>query len=265
MQFNYKNTLLALMAACSLSACEKVIDVDLNSTDPKFVIEAAVTDQLERHTVKITKSVNFDQESQYPAVTGAQVVLSDDAGLQETLIETSAGVYQTKQALQGVPGHTYTLRVEAEGKTFSAVSKMPALVLFEDMRADRLNFAGSESIAMVPTFNDPAGLGNYYWFVQTNNDTALTNIFVLDDRLSDGIRITRPLIAQELETAVGDSVVLEMRCIDKATYTYLYTLDASSGQGPNASTPANPDNNFGNACLGYFSAYTVQRKGLRVK
>ena len=265
MQLNHKSIFFVLLLMCSLSACEKVIDVDLNSTDPKFVIEAAVTDQLERQTVKVTKSVNFDQENQYPAVIGAKVVLSDDAGLQETLLETADGVYQTKQALQGVPGRTYTLRVEAEGKIFTAVSKMPALVPFEELRADRLNFAGSESIAMVPVFNDPVGLGNYYWFVQTNNDTTLTNIFVLDDRLSDGIRMTRPLIAQDLETAVGDTVELEMRSIDKTTYTYLYALDASSGDGPNASTPANPDNNFGNKCLGYFAAYTTQRKGLLVK
>ena len=62
-----------------------------------------------------------------------------------------------------------------------------------------------------------------------------------------------------------DTITVEMRNIDRTTYKYFLALDASNRNGPNASVPANPDNNFGGACLGYFSAHTVQRRTLIVQ
>lgn len=62
-----------------------------------------------------------------------------------------------------------------------------------------------------------------------------------------------------------DTITVEMRNIDHATYKYFVAMDASNRNGPNASVPANPDNNFEGACLGYFSAHTVQRRTLIVQ
>ncbi|MBP6825194.1 MAG: hypothetical protein KA165_01435 [Saprospiraceae bacterium] len=118
---------------------------------------------------------------------------------------------------------------------------------------------------MTPVFTDPAGLGNNYQFIQSNNGKRQPFIFVADDRNNDGSRISSLLLAPDLETMVGDSVSIEMRNIDRATYKYFVALDASNGNGPNASVPANPDNNFGGTCLGYFAAYTVQRRSLIVE
>lgn len=145
---------------------------------------------------------------------------------------------------------------------------MPAVVPFDDLTQEKGSQPGGGVANLaVPVFNDPAGLGNNYRFIQWNNGQRLPSIFVFDDRLSDGLRITRPLFApgSDIETAVGDTVTVEMQSVDRATYKYFYALDASSSNGPNASIPANPDNNFGGACLGYFSAHTVQRKAAVVK
>ena len=86
----------------------------------------------------------------------------------------------------------------------------------------------------------------------------------MDDRNNDGSQVSNLLIAPDLETNPGDTTTVEMRNIDRATYKYFVALDASNGNGPNASVPANPNNNFEGACLGYFSAYTVQRRTLIV-
>ena len=56
---------------------------------------------------------------------------------------------------------------------------------------------------------------------------------------NDGSPISNLLLAPELETMPGDTVSIEMRTIDRATYKYLVALDASNGNGPNASVPAN--------------------------
>jgi hypothetical protein len=262
-----KNYLQIGLLALIFSACQEVIEVDLNTTDPQFVVEGTVTDQPGPYRVRITKTVNFDEPNNYPAVSGAAVVITDGA-LTDTLAEVEPGIYETRFLTQGEPGRTYTLTVRVEGNIFTASSTMPAAVPFDDLTTDESTQPGGETvILMVPEFRDPVGFGNYYRFIQWNNGRRLPAIFVLDDRNSDGLRITRPLFApnSDIETAVGDTVTVEMQTVDRATYKYFFALDASSGNSPNASVPANPDNNFGGACLGYFSAHTVQQRSLIVQ
>jgi hypothetical protein len=254
------------LLALTLTSCEDVIDIDLNEADSQYVIQGAVTNETGPYTVTIQQSVPFDEQNNYPQVSGATVVISDGT-LTDTLTEVQPGKYQTVRLLQGQPGNTYTLNVVIDEQVFTAQSTMPPVVLFEDLTTTTMTFGNSLRIQMVPRFKDPLGLGNYYRFVQWNNGERLSNIFVIDDSRSDGLVITRPLLTTGLDfkAVAGDSVTVEMQTIDRNTYKYLYALDASSSNGPNASTPANPDNNFGGACLGYFSAHTVQRKTILVE
>jgi Domain of unknown function (DUF4249) len=257
-----KNIIIIGLLALIFTSCQDVIQIDLNDAEPQYVIEGAVTDQPGQYRIRINQTVNFDQPSAYPEVSGAFVTLSDVSVL-DTLDETAPGVYTTRYLPTGQPGKTYTLTVQIEGKTFAATSTMPSIVPFDTLTVDRgTQPGGGEVILLVPNYTDPLGFGNFYRFVQWNNGTRLPGIFVADDRNSDGIRVTRPLFTpgSDIETVVGDTVTVEMQNIDRATYKYLYALDANSGNGPNAAVPANPDNNFGGACLGYFSAHTVQRR-----
>ena len=248
--------------ALLFASCEEVIDVDLNATDSKIVITSAISDQFEPFAVRIEKTVDFDQPNDYPAVSGALVRISDGAQTFD-LVETAPGFYQTIQAHEGEPGKTYRLTVETEGQIFEAVSTMPPPVPFDSIKQDTGTEPGGEtSILIVPVYTDPAGFGNYYRFIQTTNGQKLNDIFVFDDRNSDGINITRPLFApgSDIENEVGDTVIIEMQTIDRATYKYFYALDASTSNGPNSSVPANPDNNWSGGALGYFSAHTTQYK-----
>ena len=76
-------------------SCEEIINVDLNSADPKIVIEGTVTDQPGPYTVTITKTTDYYNPASYPAVSGAQVRIVDDLGFSEQLHETTDGIYQT--------------------------------------------------------------------------------------------------------------------------------------------------------------------------
>lgn len=262
MKYYLKTAVFCGLIALLATSCEEVIDIDLDSTAPQLVITGSVSDQSEPFAVRIEKTVDFDQPGIYPAVTGASVRISDGSQTYE-LQETAPGFYQTAQAHKGEPGKTYRLRVEVEGQVFEAVSTMPTPVPFDDIRQDKgVEPGGGTAILIVPVFSDPAGKGNYYRFIQTTNGRPLNQIFVFDDRNSDGITVTRPLFSpgREIENQAGDTVTVEMQTIDRATYKYFYALDASSGNGPNASVPANPENNWSGGALGYFSAHTTQYK-----
>lgn len=264
MKNHIKIAILSTFAVLFLASCEEVIDINLDETDAKFVITGAVTDQLEPFTVRIEKTVNFDLPNDYPPVSNAKVSIQDGAQTFD-LIETAPGIYQTAQNHAGEVGKIYTLRVETEGQIFEAQSTMPALVPFDSVKQDSgTQPGGGTAILVVPIYVDPLGFGNYYRFIQTTNGQKRNNIFVFDDRNNDGIQITRPLFApgSDVENAVGDTIMVEMQTIDRATYKYFYALDASTSNGPNSSVPANPANNLSGGAMGYFSAHTVQRKTL---
>ncbi|MBL7782738.1 MAG: DUF4249 domain-containing protein [Saprospiraceae bacterium] len=267
MKYFLKPCLFLALPVLLLFSCdqEEIIELDLSGAPAQYVIEGRVTDEAVPFQVRISRTVDVYHSNDFPAVRSAVVTISDDSGQVDTLLETTPGVYETADAIPGVSGRTYTLQVWVEGRYFVAHSTMPALVPFTDLRAIPLPFGGTNTLVMTPVFNDPAGLGNNYQFVQSNNGVRLPNIFVADDRNTDGSQVSTLLIAPEMETKRGDTVLVEMRNIDRATYKYFVALDASNGNGPNASVPANPDNNFEGACLGYFSAYTVQRKSVVVE
>src|SRR5688572_5999961 len=116
---------LSILCAIIFSSCEKVIDLDLNSKDPKIVIEGIIDDQPGPYLVRISTSIDYDEANNFPAVTGAQVIINDSQSGNDTLDEIAPGLYQTT-SLQGISGHAYTLSVlTTSGKSFMSSATMP--------------------------------------------------------------------------------------------------------------------------------------------
>jgi len=93
------------------------------------------------------------------------------------------------------------------------------------------------------------------------------DIFVFDDRLSDGKYITRGLRNGEATLNIGDSLEIRMYCIDEPVFNYFNQLDQSgSGGGAfnTAASPANPVSNISNGAYGYFSAHTLRSRRTKV-
>ncbi len=247
--------LFVIASAILVSSCQKVIELDLNSEDPKIVIEANISDQPGPYTVRISKTVNFSETNVFPAVNGATVIISDNVGNTETLVETSPGVYQTTTT-QGVPGRTYFLNVAAENKTYTAQSTMPTLVTLDSLLLEQNAFFGSYLI--IPLFLDPAGKGNYYRCLQTINSVRVTESFLYNDDFSDGLINGQPILNFTDSIVTGDTVSVELQCIDKPVYLYFFSmLQTTTGQ---TGAPANPVSNISNNALGYFNAHTSRRK-----
>ncbi|HKZ66576.1 MAG TPA: hypothetical protein VJ111_09490, partial [Chitinophagaceae bacterium] len=62
----------------------------------------------------------------------------------------------------------------------------------------------------------------------------------------------------------GDTVKLDMLCIDPAVYKYWYSVNQSATGNSQSASPANPVSNISGGALGYFSAHTIQTKTLLV-
>jgi hypothetical protein len=257
-------SLTILLLFCS---CEKVIPLNLNSKTPQIVIEAEITnDSNVSPIVRISKSVSFDQSSQFIGVNSGNVLMTDNLGHSAIFSETSSGIYKG-QGMNGVSGRTYSLTVTIEGKAYTSTCTMPDKVNFDSIQTIKNLFPGStpDSKIVVPIYKDPTGRGNYYRFKIAKGQSVSTSILLLDDQIQDGNINNIPIADPTFKLNVGDSLAVDMMCISKAVRLYFYSLSQNAA-GPNASaTPANPISNISNNALGYFSAHTLQTKKIKIQ
>lgn len=255
-----KRLVYLVMSMVLLSSCEKEIDLKLKDKSGDIVIEGNITDLPGPYYVSVTRSVAFTETNEYPPVTGAEIIITDDFGQHDSLVYHANGLYKTN-TLMGLYGHTYTLSVTVEGTTYTATCKMPQWVRLDSLKQDQIRFGTEVRYGVVPFYIDPPELGNYYRFIQFVNGRRDKGYYNFSDNTNNGMVNTRPLYAsferEEDEVKPGDKIELEMQCIDYAVYTYFNALAQIEGGG-GTTTPANPPTNLSNGALGIFSAHTVQ-------
>lgn len=262
-----KVNLTTLIICVTLASCTKVIELDLNSSEPQIVIEGSIGTTGDSTLIIITKSVNFDESNNFPWVENAIVTVIDDLGNSETLIEKSPGNYSSSTFI-GVIGRTYFLNVNAEGIFFTSQSTIPSQVNFDSLIVEEVTTTGSggpgggggASHRVTVQYTDPNVETNYYRFIEYHNGEPQSNIFIFDDRLTNGNNISAELTSFSRNLNTGDTLTIVMQCIDKTVYDYFNSFGSLFGGPQNASTPANPYTNIEGSKLGVFSAHTIQRK-----
>src|SRR5450830_594556 len=80
---------LSLAPLLVFSGCQKVINVDLN--------EGLINDRGGPYSVTITKSGSYFNQPVLPSVSGADVTITDNTGITDTLRETTPGIYVTSR------------------------------------------------------------------------------------------------------------------------------------------------------------------------
>lgn len=242
------------------TSCEKVVELDLENADATLVIEGNITNQPGPYYVKLTKTLTFEQSGIYPGVENAQVIISDNTGISDTLKYIENGIYATSK-LEGTEGRTYTLTVKSDGKTYTATSTMPQKVMLESTRINTFTFAGEDQNVVIPVYKDPASLGNNYNFILTVNDTLDNTYLVWNDNTNNGVENQRPLRSNNGNLKSGDQVEIEMQCVDASAYQFYFALSQIASGGPGGgTTPSNPPNNISGGALGLFSAHTTQTR-----
>ena len=263
-----------ILVTCYLSSCTKVITIDLNSTKPNIVVDAEITDNPGPYTINLTQTINFTSDNVFPAVSGATVVISDNAGNTETLLETSPGNY-TSSHLQGTDGRTYSILIQSNGKSYTAISTMPAGVTIDSLVADTNShhgggfnggssgYSGNPGVSVRAVFTDPKGIVNYYRLIEyVNRVPNYNNITIISDKGQDGSIIIENVARRDTSIHAGDTINVVLESIDANVYEYYRTLKlvSKSQTGIEPTVPGNPTTNLSNNALGFFSAYAVRSK-----
>lgn len=264
------NTWIYVMALVSISvftSCEKVIDLNLNTAEKKYVIEANLTNKAGGCVVLLSQTKDFDEDNTFPGISGATITITTNGTTVTPLTETGTPGQYTAPALTATAGSNYELKITVGGETFTATSRMAQPVLIDTIYAKDETLFGETRKIVTVVHPDPVGLGNNYRYIQYFNGNKISGILIRNDDYSDGKTTESSLFyfsddededAPELKS--GDQVRVEMLSITPEIYKYWFSLDRSSTGGSGQATPANPVTNIKGGALGYFSVHGIDTK-----
>jgi hypothetical protein len=243
------------------TACEDIIEVDVEQKQKKLVVDAFIDNQLQTQTIRLTESIPFfDLPGTEPPVTTATVVLADTGtGKIFPFIHDSMGYYRwNPNELSGdtlTVGSSYALFIIENGDTVIGVTKLYPT-------ADRI-----DSLRTIPTKGngppfidtgryceifayDLPGIGNHYWLKTFRNDTLLSDINNLNiaqdmgnnSNGQDGDLFIYPIRFTQLNEFLrpyvdGEKVRVEIHSISREAYFWFQLIVNESNNGGLFATP----------------------------
>ncbi len=254
---------LILFLIIYIQSCEKVTVVDLHDSEPRIFVEGYINNGPGPYKINLKYTNNFQNDNNYPTINNCFMTISDDKGQLDTLLEITPGVYQT-QKLQGIADRTYSLKFSHNNKLYEAKSYMQPEVRFDTIVYE---FKETNTFYTTPGYyvttigREPVGYGNYYRVLAFKGDSLFDGVadyFVSDDLLVDGNIIVNSL---PFQFEKGDTAYVELWHLDQPGYQYYNTLIGQLFSGGPFSPPANNvQGNISNGALGYFGAYSFDRK-----
>ena len=263
-----------VFVAASLTSCTETIDIELDETYTRLVIDGQITTDTMAHAIRLSQSASYFSNTEPPAVSGAELLL--DNGSQQlvlTEIPIGSGRYFTPENYFGQPGNTYTLNISlpeeiGESTNYQAQNTLATT----EFRLDSIMLEYREPfgfwMVMLYAYDPPTT--DFYRLDAFRNGEILTDTAyrtsISDDRLFNGNNTngSTVMFLYEDEVQLGDTISLRMGAISKAYYEFLFELRNESGfsnplfGGP----PANITSNLQDDGLGFFGTMKTARTDL---
>lgn len=272
--------LLIAIIGIGLTSCEDVIDVNLDDNEYNLYSVEAIITTIDEPYVYITRAIPVDSEEDLPGVSGAKVIISDDAQPSNSiwLVEDSIkkGYYKVPANIDyfGVTGREYTLTITTEGDTLVAKDYLAAVAPVDSINVRTFDVGQIKFMAVALFAQDPPGLGNIYKWDVYVNDTFLyktENMAFTKDEWVNGNYVSDieifvdfydPNKEDERKLNLHDTVYVRQNSISQNAYDFYIQMVNQNNAGFLFSvTPANAKGNIvssdGRFVMGLFTAMDV--------
>jgi hypothetical protein len=274
MKIQYLFLLLVSSFLMILTSCTEKIDIKLDDTYTRVVLEGALSSDTTQHVFHLTKTASYYSNEPAQNIEGANITITDNLGNAQSLSENIPGYYSTPDNYYGVTERDYTIDIELADelggyRNYRATSNLPNVAPIDSIGVEFNAKFGKDGYWVIKLFaTDPAGIENYYMFNVYKNGILMTDtldkVRFTDDKLFDGNYTNGIGVAffsnsyEGNHFDVGDTVMLKMSGITKEQYSYLDEIRQSTGfQNPLfGGPPANVSGNLTNGGIGYFAAYS---------
>ncbi len=261
------------MSLAFILSCTERIDLPLDESSVRLVVEGTITTNTSVHTVYLTETTNYYYNQKSPAVTGADIKITDGENI-ISLSETSPGVYQTLPDFKGVEGMTYTLNIRllkpiGGFDEFSASSVMKPVSTLDSVATKFIEDFREQGLWEVACWFQDEVTTDFYRFDLYSNSKLITHKLekwlVTDDKFFNGEYVKGGVVtyldqnSDNEKLTKGDLLVVEMSSISREYYNYIQDAQTElRGSNPLFSGPgANVRGNISNGAVGFFAAYPV--------
>lgn len=257
-----KKFLIIAFLTFMISSCEDVINVDLNTAEPRLVIDASI--KWVKGTTGANQSIKLTLTAPYfdaeiPPATGAEINITDSNNNTYIFVEDgNTGIY-TNTTFVPVIDETYTLTINYDGDIYTATETLKSVVPIDFVeQVNEGGFSGDET-ELKAYYTDPANEENYYFFEFISDIPVIPSLEVYNDEFSNGNQIFGFYTEEDLEA--GDEVMIKIHGISERFYDYMFILlqqNNDEGGGPFETQPATVRGNCINQTnqdhypLGYF-------------
>ncbi len=266
---------IAIVTLLSMFACEDVVDIDLDTAEPKLVIDAAIKWQKgttgNEQTIRLTTTGDF-YANEIPIATGATVVITDGIATYNFNEEPGTGNYVCTNFNPVING-IYTLTIIYKGETYTSTDKLYATPAIDTIEQSIITgFGGEENIQVKFFYQDNGTEDNYYLVGFKNSTISYPEYGAIDDKFFQGNVMFGLYIDEDLKP--NDQLNASLQGISSRYFNYmtkLLNIAGSGGGNPFTTAPATLRGNIVNQTndanfpFGYFSLgeidtrdYTVQ-------
>lgn len=279
LRLTYPWYVILLIAVLINPACTETIDIDLDSTYTRLVVEGAVTTDSAKHYVNLSRTSDYFSPGLASGVVDAMVELTfGNETIQLIENPEDPGLYETPSAFRGVIGMTYVLNIsqvdvnqDGVEESYNASSTLAGGSELDGIELQFISFQVESGYSVLMYAMHPTEQRDWFGFKLIKNGNLLTNSLdqysVISDELFDsgyfpGFPVGY-LSDNEPDEAVhpGDTICLEFNCIEEAYYNFVVEAQTEiAGYYPLFSgPPSNVVSNISNGALGIFAAYSIQR------
>ncbi|MCK9480528.1 MAG: DUF4249 domain-containing protein [Bacteroidia bacterium] len=268
----------------SLTACEDVVEVDVNKSETQICIDAIITNAKEPQVVRISQSIAyFDNSGDFPPYAVDSVVMSDNLGNKYYFDKTQTGVYTyLPSPLDSLEQNShFILKVYKGQAVYTAQS-----TLMRSTSIDSLTYQYNERMnGYIVSLHarDAYGVGDCYWLRTYRNGVFMNHpgkINIAYDAgypqmFSDSLEFVFPIAIMQINDfekpyQIGEKVKVEILGINGDYYQYLSMAQQQMQNGGMfAPPPVNVRTNFtANAHaltpVGFFNVCEVQSAEIEI-
>jgi hypothetical protein len=263
-----------LFVGLIITSCEKIINIDVSSSNPRFVAEATISKDSVCHA-RLSLTSDYFSYADTAIVENAVIRISDGVNNEE-LIYMGKGQFMGK-SIRGVEGIKYELKIEYNGTSYVASSQMPAerqiisVYYFKTESQSVLNPYGKRMYTITCDFTDDPSEENYYMIWLTSGGRLISGCYYLLTEYSsnEGVlnNLNDTINFSDSFFYDGGLIEFQLYSIDKPVYDYFIQMNdilfwKRRVIPPN---PYNPVSNINNDALGYFAAWTVNSREIELE
>jgi len=254
--------LILLVLSITIYSCEESIDLDLNTSEPKLVIEASINwvkgTSGNEQEIKLSLSAPY-YNLETPPASNALVSIFDSNGNEFVFTEDALSGFYKNNTFIPVLNEVYTLIINYNEEIYSGTEIMTSVAPIDYVEQKNDGGFSGEETELKAFYTDPENEENYYFFEFRANFNAIPTLEVYKDEFTNGNQIFGFYTEEDL--TYGDEIVIKSHGISQAFYEYMFTLllqTSEEGGGPFETTPATVkgncinETNSDNFPFGYF-------------